>query len=595
MAGEAATSTTQDATTSPPPTGVAALPSLNPSDSPYQPLSLPEVKTPAQHPMGEEEPVQNLGATNKAGAFAYIIDKTLRGAVQGYDQSRLQHAQQANKKLSALSALQQQLGQQYVQAYNEAGSSKPGMTPEQILEDPKVKQLHNQLLAVHQTTLDAIGKYLPQLQQDEKGNIKAGKQKNKQNLLQRMFGQEPDESLRAYAEAASKLGPTAFYQVASPQQLAGMYQQRQTAGLTDQNQQTLQQATADRNHVLGIPEDKRTPEDKQKLQSAEDILNASSPTHRATADELKRQDYQAYIKAHPEYKGAFEQWTTEQGTLGRQAATPAKAPKYDNNTGTISDPATGKVYTPTDLNLPLPIASIFKAADNQAFKKQQRALALVAERGQAYLAGRVVQVADPEHPGTTIYMKALDAVRQGVPTPSSIWYKLQMPTGQERGRADLAISAREQLNTMSQILTARKDLFGPVSGRQTDFTKWVGSQDPDAQRFAAAARIAADHLAGVFGGRSKAALDAIYDAVGQNKTNPTAGMAALEQMNIAAAQIQSSGQRPGLVPPPAGGKWTPPQGAPDPKQFPEGFTLHKKGSDEIMAVQRGGQWTQPSQ
>jgi hypothetical protein len=149
-------------------------------------------------------------------------------------------------------------------------------------------------------------------------------------------------------------------------------------------------------------------------------------------------------------------------------------------------------------------------------------------------------------------MKALDAIKQGVPTPSSIWYKLEMPTGQERGRADLAVSARDQLNTMEQILLKRTDLFGPISGQKTDFTQWIGSQDPDAQRFRAAATVAKDHLAGVFGGRSKDALQGIYDAIGQNKTNPAAGIAALEQMNIAAAAIQGAGQRPGLVPP-AGG------------------------------------------
>jgi hypothetical protein len=242
---------------------------------------------------------------------------------------------------------------------------------------------------------------------------------------------------------------------------------------------------------------------------------------------------------------------------------------------------------------------MFKAADNQAFKKQQRALQLVAERGQAYLAGKVVSVADPSSPGSVIYMKALDAIRQGLPTPASVWFKLEMPTGTERARADLAVSAREQLNTMNGILTARKDLFGPVAGRGTDFTRWVGSQDPDAQRFAAAARIASDHLAGVFGGRSQAALQAIYETIGQNKTNPAAAIAALEQMNIAAAAIQGAGTRPGLTAPtttaPAGSAWTPPRGAPDPKQFPEGYTLHKKGSATVEAVQRGGQWTQPSQ
>jgi hypothetical protein len=291
-----------------------------------------------------------------------------------------------------------------------------------------------------------------------------------------------------------------------------------------------------------------TPEETQRSEHLHEVLGSQ---HRATADEQKRADYHSLLSSGQVPKDAngqpmsYESWSTYASTQGRQAGAPPKVPHYDNNTGTISDPNTGKVYSPTDLNLPLSVASMFKAADNQQFKKQQRSLQQIAERGQAYLAGKVVQVADPSQPGTTIYMKALDAVRQGLPTPSSIWYKLEMPTGQERGRADLAVSAREQLATMGDILRKRSDLFGPEAGRATDFTKWVGSQDPDAQRFAAAARIASDHLAGVFGGRSKEALEGIYNAISQNKTNPEAAVAALEQMNIAAATIQRRGQGAG--------------------------------------------------
>ena len=117
------------------------------------------------------------------------------------------------------------------------------------------------------------------------------------------------------------------------------------------------------------------------------------------------------------------------------------------------------------------------------------------------------------------------------------------PTSTEIGRADLATSALDQMDTMGEILLSRPDLFGPVSGRTTDVTKWIGSQDPDAQRFQAAARVAADHLAGVFGGRSKEALEGIYKIIGQNKTNPEAAIAALDQMAKAATIIKKRGTR----------------------------------------------------
>jgi len=174
-------------------------------------------------------------------------------------------------------------------------------------------------------------------------------------------------------------------------------------------------------------------------------------------------------------------------------------------------------------------------------------------RMNALAQNRIVTPVDPNNPAAEIYTTAGQAMRQGLQAPGSIDYRLQMPTGAERGRADLAISAREQLTDMQNILRTRSDLFGPLAGKATNFTQWVGSQDPDAQRFQAAARIAADHLAGVFGGRSQKALEAIYQIAGRNTTNPAAAIAGLEQLDKAARSIQSRGVGPGAAASPAGG------------------------------------------
>ncbi len=107
------------------------------------------------------------------------------------------------------------------------------------------------------------------------------------------------------------------------------------------------------------------------------------------------------------------------------------------------------------------------------------------------------------------------------------------PTGQERNRADLATSAHQQLSDLKSIVQKRQDIFGPAAGRKTDFDVWLGSQDPDAQRFRAARTIAGDHLAGVFGGRSEAALQALDSAIGQFKDNPKAVLAGLDQLDKA--------------------------------------------------------------
>lgn len=115
------------------------------------------------------------------------------------------------------------------------------------------------------------------------------------------------------------------------------------------------------------------------------------------------------------------------------------------------------------------------------------------------------------------------------------------PTGQERNKADLANSAHDQISDIRSIVQKRPDIFGPLAGRKTDFTVWLGSQDPDAQRFRAARTIAADHLAGVFGGRSEAALEALDNAIGHFKDNPKALEAGLDQLDKANTRFQAAG------------------------------------------------------
>jgi len=118
------------------------------------------------------------------------------------------------------------------------------------------------------------------------------------------------------------------------------------------------------------------------------------------------------------------------------------------------------------------------------------------------------------------------------------------PTGQERNKADLANSAHDQIEDIKSIVKNRPDIFGPAAGRKTDFTVWLGSQDPDAQRFRAARTIAGDHLAGVFGGRSEAALQALDSAIGHFKDNPAALEAGLDQLQKANTGFQKAGTVP---------------------------------------------------
>lgn len=161
------------------------------------------------------------------------------------------------------------------------------------------------------------------------------------------------------------------------------------------------------------------------------------------------------------------------------------------------------------------------------------------------------------------------------------------PTGAQREKATLATSARDQIADMKGILQSRSDLFGPGAGRVQKMRQWIGSQDPDAQRFVAAATTAADHLMGVFGGRSTWAGQRIEAAMGELKTNPEAAIAAMEQFDKAAAVIQKVGSYQtvgGGASSPTGGKGA----APKKGKPKEGDT--KKNSSGDTIVFHGGKW-----
>ena len=160
------------------------------------------------------------------------------------------------------------------------------------------------------------------------------------------------------------------------------------------------------------------------------------------------------------------------------------------------------------------------------------------------------------------------------------------PTGMQRQRSNLAGSSLEQMADMKEILTRRADEFGPAAGTLTDFETWWGSQDPDAARLRSAAVTVAGHLAGVFGGTSDAKLKDIKTVIGNNRTNPEAAIAAIEQMEKAAKNIQEQG----VVHTVGGGAFVVPADAPPAPQ--ENNKLLKKNG-QVVAKSENGKWVAP--
>lgn len=186
------------------------------------------------------------------------------------------------------------------------------------------------------------------------------------------------------------------------------------------------------------------------------------------------------------------------------------------------------------------------------FAEAQRKLAQVDSRLHVALAGLGLRRESLGLTRANYMANNLGVDEQGKPLPGAMvtdqgnpvgahFSANARPTGQERNKADMANSAEEQLSDVKSIMQKHPTLFGPGYGQTSAFKQWLGSEDPDAQRFLAARTIAADHLAGTFGGRSEAALDALDKAIGQFKDNPTAAVAGIDQLTKANTRFENAG------------------------------------------------------
>jgi hypothetical protein len=128
------------------------------------------------------------------------------------------------------------------------------------------------------------------------------------------------------------------------------------------------------------------------------------------------------------------------------------------------------------------------------------------------------------------------------PTPVGTAFQQNVrPTGSERNKGDLATSARKEINTMQQIAEKHPEYFGPGPAQKQAFQKWVGSQDPDAQRFLTAHAIAGEHAAAMFGSHSKEVIEQIDNALGSFHDNPAAAKAAMSEVLGATGTFSKAG------------------------------------------------------
>jgi hypothetical protein len=184
-----------------------------------------------------------------------------------------------------------------------------------------------------------------------------------------------------------------------------------------------------------------------------------------------------------------------------------------------------------------PSSPAYKLAMAKAQTAQQNAAA-ASERAQAYMLNATAGNLGLTPSGQII--PGAPITDSGQPVGSRFAHGV-LPTGQMRGRAELADSARNQIATMTHILETDPGLFGPASGRYTTMTQWLGSQDPAAQQFKAASNFLIEHASGMFGSRSEGVLKTLKDVFGNNETNPAAALAALRQAEETAELFQREG------------------------------------------------------
>jgi hypothetical protein len=187
-----------------------------------------------------------------------------------------------------------------------------------------------------------------------------------------------------------------------------------------------------------------------------------------------------------------------------------------------------------------------KSDPNSLVSKQVQQRLDTAKKNASISAGKLSQsqlTYDARYLGTGRDGQALAGTMitdDGAPVGSAFSSNVR-PTGTERNKADMASSADTQIADMKAIIQRNPTMFGPGYGQSTEFKKWIGGQSPDAQRFMSARTIAADHLAGTFGGRSEAALAALDAAAGQFKDNPEAALAGLDQLGGANKSFMEAG------------------------------------------------------
>lgn len=117
------------------------------------------------------------------------------------------------------------------------------------------------------------------------------------------------------------------------------------------------------------------------------------------------------------------------------------------------------------------------------------------------------------------------------------------PTAHDKSTQMYATSSLHRLKEMRDIVNKHPEIFGPVGGRTTKASVWLGTQTPDAQKFRQDAQFLAEHSTAVFGGRASATVQALQQVQSDPTTNPEALLAGFESDESTLNDFTTAGGR----------------------------------------------------
>lgn len=282
-----------------------ALPTLNPGDSPYKPLNLPQEQPRQKQPDQQQQQPPNLGATSHAGAAAYLIDNILKGASHGYAQGQQIAADQYNKKLNATQSL---YNDQAAQLYDLAKSGRAGTFTGPAGQDGKptfvpsdeFNQIKGRMKVSWDAMMDTVGARIPQPKKSKKGGSTETSGDDPQALLKQAMDHkgDPQGALAATYQLGLKIGPPVIHQITgflTPEYVARQKQGAQTSDNQSQAAVSSSHAgltTAQMQDELQTLQAKKEPTDADKSRITQ-LREALSPIPRTTTDKpITRPDIQ---------------------------------------------------------------------------------------------------------------------------------------------------------------------------------------------------------------------------------------------------------------------------------------------------------------